>query len=307
MEAEELDELYRQHLLAAIRPPIAGHVVGWQARAQLGWMEDAAGRALSPDKAASTWIWSDLHLDHASDNRARETPAPGRGDDVQNAVPRLAGPSLSGRHDRMPGRRRHRTTQDDDDRPIDDGARLQDPGGGKPRLPAGARVAKALRLQRDRTDPGLRGETDAAAHARTAGERSKRMLERPRTHPRAGTGTFIAARQRMRGTNELRAGTPARPDKRNPPTGASNAKLTTTEYASRSPPHARGIDQLRTLTLWRSPEAPRPHGDPPFTGSGRQVQGRIPPRARGYTRKERSARTLRPRCPARTGIHRLFL
>ena len=65
MDTYELDALYHQHLMTAIRPPVAGHVIAWQARAQLIWMETAAGRTLDPARAESTWIWSDLHLDHA--------------------------------------------------------------------------------------------------------------------------------------------------------------------------------------------------------------------------------------------------
>ena len=64
MDTHELDALYRQHLMTAIRPPAARHVIGWQARAQLTWMETAAGRTLDPARAKTTWIWSDLHLDH---------------------------------------------------------------------------------------------------------------------------------------------------------------------------------------------------------------------------------------------------
>ena len=65
MDTYELDELYRRHLMTAIRPPIAGHVTAWQARAQLIWMETAAGLTLDPARVRSTWVWSDLHLDHA--------------------------------------------------------------------------------------------------------------------------------------------------------------------------------------------------------------------------------------------------
>ena len=64
MDTYELDALYRHHLMTAIRPPVAGHVIAWQARAQLIWMETAGGRTLNPARAESTWIWSDLHLDH---------------------------------------------------------------------------------------------------------------------------------------------------------------------------------------------------------------------------------------------------
>ena len=45
MDTYELDALYHRYLMTAIRPPITEHVIAWQARAQLIWMETAAGRA----------------------------------------------------------------------------------------------------------------------------------------------------------------------------------------------------------------------------------------------------------------------
>ncbi|MCY4121557.1 MAG: hypothetical protein OXG72_11630, partial [Acidobacteria bacterium] len=65
MEPEELDKLYREHLMRALQPPQSSHVVAWQARLQLIWMETAVGGSISPATAEGTWIWSDLHLEHA--------------------------------------------------------------------------------------------------------------------------------------------------------------------------------------------------------------------------------------------------
>lgn len=64
MQWWELDELYREQLLREVRPPIAGHVIPWQVRAQLVWMEYARGKELAVEEVDRTWIWSDPHFDH---------------------------------------------------------------------------------------------------------------------------------------------------------------------------------------------------------------------------------------------------
>ena len=61
-----LDALYRAQLesaLAAERAP--WHTTPWQTQAMLAWMATRAGGRLSPGQANRTWVWSDLHLDHA--------------------------------------------------------------------------------------------------------------------------------------------------------------------------------------------------------------------------------------------------
>lgn len=64
MQWWELDELYREQLLREVRPPIAGHVIPWEVRAQLVWMEYARGKELAVEEVDRTWIWSDPHFDH---------------------------------------------------------------------------------------------------------------------------------------------------------------------------------------------------------------------------------------------------
>ena len=76
MEPEELDALYRRHLMTALRPPVSGHVVAWQARLQLIWMETAVGASIDPAAADRTWVWSDLHLEHAGIIRHGDRPHP---------------------------------------------------------------------------------------------------------------------------------------------------------------------------------------------------------------------------------------
>lgn len=61
---EELDTLYREHLLWTLMPPVAAHVTRGQTRAMLVWMESHRGRRIDPLKAADSWAWSDLHLNH---------------------------------------------------------------------------------------------------------------------------------------------------------------------------------------------------------------------------------------------------
>ena len=76
MEPEELDALYRQHLMTALRPPVSGHVAAWQARLQLIWMETAVGASIDPAAADRTWLWSDLHLEYAGIIRHGDRPHP---------------------------------------------------------------------------------------------------------------------------------------------------------------------------------------------------------------------------------------
>ena len=64
MQWWELDELYREQLMREVRPPIASHVVAWEVRAQLIWMECARGAELPIADVDKTWIWSDPHFDH---------------------------------------------------------------------------------------------------------------------------------------------------------------------------------------------------------------------------------------------------
>ena len=74
MEPEELDKLYGEHLMRALRPPQSSHVVAWQARLQLIWMETAVSASIDPAGAERTWIWSDLHLEHAEIIRHGDRP-----------------------------------------------------------------------------------------------------------------------------------------------------------------------------------------------------------------------------------------
>ncbi len=76
MEPEALDKLYREHLMTALRPPRSAHVVAWQTRLQLIWMETAVGAAIDPAAAERAWVWSDLHLDHAGIIRHSDRPHP---------------------------------------------------------------------------------------------------------------------------------------------------------------------------------------------------------------------------------------
>jgi len=76
MEPEELDRLYHEHLMRAVRPPVSAHVVAWQTRLQLIWMETAVGAAIDPAAAERTWLWSDLHLEHAGIIQHGDRPHP---------------------------------------------------------------------------------------------------------------------------------------------------------------------------------------------------------------------------------------
>ena len=61
-----LDALYRaqqEAARAAKRAP--WHTTAWQTPAMLAWMATHAGGRLSAGQANRTWVWSDLHLDHA--------------------------------------------------------------------------------------------------------------------------------------------------------------------------------------------------------------------------------------------------
>ena len=61
----KLDVAYREQLEAELaRPRAPWHVVPWQTRAMLAWMETHAGGRLAADDVARAWVWSDLHLDH---------------------------------------------------------------------------------------------------------------------------------------------------------------------------------------------------------------------------------------------------
>ena len=61
----ELDVAYRDQLEAVLaRPRTPWHVIPWQTRMMLAWMENHAGGRLAADDVARAWVWSDLHLDH---------------------------------------------------------------------------------------------------------------------------------------------------------------------------------------------------------------------------------------------------
>ena len=76
MEPEALDKLYREHLMRALRPPVSRHVVAWQTQLQLIWMETAVGAGINSAAAERTWVWSDLHLEHAGIIRHGDRPHP---------------------------------------------------------------------------------------------------------------------------------------------------------------------------------------------------------------------------------------
>ena len=76
MKPETLDKLYREHLMRALRPPVSAHVVAWQTRLQLIWMETAVGAGIDPGTTERTWVWSDLHLEHAGIIRHGDRPHP---------------------------------------------------------------------------------------------------------------------------------------------------------------------------------------------------------------------------------------
>ena len=67
----DLDPLYRAQLEAqaqdAGRPGLrpAEVVNQWQREGMLAWMKTRAGGRLGAGQTTRTWVWSDLHLDHA--------------------------------------------------------------------------------------------------------------------------------------------------------------------------------------------------------------------------------------------------
>ena len=61
-----LDAAYRAQLEAALaRRLVAPHTSPSQTRAMLAWMTTHPGGRLDASEVGRTWIWSDLHLDHA--------------------------------------------------------------------------------------------------------------------------------------------------------------------------------------------------------------------------------------------------
>lgn len=61
-----LDAAYREQLEAALaRRRVVPHRNPSQTRAMLAWMKTHAGGRLDASEVGRTWIWSDLHLDHA--------------------------------------------------------------------------------------------------------------------------------------------------------------------------------------------------------------------------------------------------
>lgn len=76
MEPENLDKLYREHLTTALRARVSAQAVTWETRLQLIWMETAVGGRIDPASTEHTWIWSDLHLDHAAIIHHSDRPHP---------------------------------------------------------------------------------------------------------------------------------------------------------------------------------------------------------------------------------------
>ena len=61
-----LDAAYRAQPEAALaRRRAAPLTIAAQTRAMLAWMKTHAGGRLGASEVGRTWIWSDLHLDHA--------------------------------------------------------------------------------------------------------------------------------------------------------------------------------------------------------------------------------------------------
>ena len=61
-----LDAAYRAQPEAAVaRRRAAPLTIAAQTRAMLAWMKTHAGGRLGASEVGRTWIWSDLHLDHA--------------------------------------------------------------------------------------------------------------------------------------------------------------------------------------------------------------------------------------------------
>ena len=66
MEPAALDAAYRAQFEAALAGRHAApYTMAAQTRAMLGWMKTHAGGRLGASEVGRTWIWSDLHLDHA--------------------------------------------------------------------------------------------------------------------------------------------------------------------------------------------------------------------------------------------------
>ena len=66
MTPAALDAAYRAQFEAALaRRRAAPHTIRAQTRAMLAWMKTHAGGRLGAGEVGRTWIWSDLHLDHA--------------------------------------------------------------------------------------------------------------------------------------------------------------------------------------------------------------------------------------------------
>ena len=66
MTPAALDAAYRAQLEAALdRRRAAPHTSAVQTRAMLAWMKTHTGGRLGASEVGRTWIWSDLHLDHA--------------------------------------------------------------------------------------------------------------------------------------------------------------------------------------------------------------------------------------------------
>ena len=66
MAPAALDAAYRAQFEAALaRRRAAPHTMAAQTRAMLAWMKTHAGGRLDTSEVGRTWIWSDLHLDHA--------------------------------------------------------------------------------------------------------------------------------------------------------------------------------------------------------------------------------------------------
>ena len=65
MRPAELGAAYREQLRDTLaRSRAAWHIVPWQTRAMLAWMETHEGGCLGADQVARSWVWADLHLNH---------------------------------------------------------------------------------------------------------------------------------------------------------------------------------------------------------------------------------------------------